>query len=108
MSDPLGGFPPDRRIGRGLTGPGGLIRLFVIHAPCGVVVAGIGSTLRTGLGILRIEDGIKIVVGALECSGFFEAPMSPLFHGLAPVGEIFFRVYRAGPAVKPSAPEQGS
>ena len=101
------GFHPTEGSG-GLAGPGAFVLFFVVHAPSGVVVAGIGATLRTGLSILRIEDGIEIVIGALECSGFFEAPMSPLFHGLAPVGEIFVRVYRAGPAVKPSAPEQGS
>ncbi len=71
-------------------------------------MAGIGSTLRTGFGILRIKDCVKIVVGALECSGFFEAPMSPLFHGLTPVGEIFVGVYRGCPAVKPSSPEERS
>ena len=67
-------------------------------------MAGIGTTLRTGLGILGIKDRIEIVVGALECSGFFEAPMSPLFHGLAPVGEIFVRVYRAGYAALTPSP----
>lgn len=67
-------------------------------------MAGIGSTFGTRLGILRIEDGVEIVVGALECSGFFEAPMSPLFHGLAPVVEIFVEVYRARFAVLTPAP----
>ena len=71
-------------------------------------MAGIGPTLGTGLGVLRIEDRVEVVVGALECSGFFEAPMSPLFHGLTPVGEIFVGVYRGCPAVKPSSPEERS
>jgi len=34
----------------------------------------------------------KVVVGALECSGFFEAPMSPLLHGSTPVGEVARKV----------------
>ena len=73
-----------------------------------MVVARIGPTLGARFGIASIEDRVKIVVGALECSGFFEAPMSPLFHGLTPVGEIFVGVYRGCPAVKPSSPEERS
>jgi hypothetical protein len=50
-----------------------------------MVVAGIGPALRTRFRIAGVEELVQIVVGALECSGFFEAPMSPLLHGPAPV-----------------------
>ena len=45
-----------------------------------------------GVGLERLvdvlEDRVDVVCGALECSGFFEAPMSPLLHGQTPVQPI--------------------
>jgi len=71
---------------KGSGSPGaGVVDFTLVHAPRRVVVPGIGPALGTRLGIARIEDGVEIVVVALECSGFFEAPMSPLLHGSTPV-----------------------
>lgn len=44
------------------------------------------TAFRARLRIPLVEDRIEVVVVTLECSGFFEAPMSPFFHGQTPVG----------------------
>jgi hypothetical protein len=50
-----------------------------------VVVAGLGIALGTWLGISRIEERVDVAfIASLECSGFFEAPMTPLLHGQTP------------------------
>jgi alpha-glucosidase len=53
-----------------------------------VISPGLGTAFGARLGITTVEDGVEIeVVGVLECSGLFEAPMSPLFHGPTPSGD---------------------
>jgi len=54
------------------------------EAPTGVVGSRDRSTLHTGLGILRPEERVEVVVGSFERSGLFEAPMTTLLHGRAP------------------------
>ena len=55
------------------------------HAPCGMVVTGLGPALGTRLGVRPIEDCSEIeVVTALESARFLESSMSTLLHGPAP------------------------
>jgi hypothetical protein len=50
-----------------------------------MVVTRLGAALGAGLSISSIEDGVEVVVVvALECSGFFEAPMTPLLQEETP------------------------
>ena len=53
-------------------------------APPGVVRPGDGAALDTGLGVLRPEERVEVIICSLERSGLFEAPMTTLFHGSAP------------------------
>jgi hypothetical protein len=54
------------------------------QAPPGVVRTGDGPALHTGLGVLRPEERVEVIICSLERSGLFEAPMTTLFHGSAP------------------------
>jgi alpha-glucosidase len=50
-----------------------------------VVVAGLGVALRAGFRVSGVEDRVDVTfIASLECSGFFEAPMTPLLHGQTP------------------------
>jgi hypothetical protein len=53
-------------------------------APPGVVRPGDGAALDAGLGVLWPEERVEVIICSLERSGFFEAPMTTLFHGSAP------------------------
>jgi len=45
------------------------------------------ATFRARFGVTLVEDRVDVeIVRVLECSGFFEAPMSPLLHGPTPSG----------------------
>ena len=47
-----------------------------------MVATRFGTALGARLGVTTVEYRVEIeVVGVLECSGLFEAPMPPLFTG---------------------------
>jgi len=51
-----------------------------------MIVARHRATFGAWLGIALVEDRVDVeVIRVFECSGFFEAPMSPLLHGPTPV-----------------------
>jgi hypothetical protein len=54
------------------------------EAPPGVVRPGNGTAFNAGLGVLWPKERVEVIICSLERSGFFEAPMTTLFHGSAP------------------------
>jgi hypothetical protein len=62
------------------------------EAPPGVIGAGDGTAFDTGLGVLRPEERVEVIICSLERSGFFKAPMTTLFHGSAPTSMAGVRV----------------
>ena len=58
--------------------------VFFGQAPRGVVMARFGSALGAWLFVFQIEQAIEIQFCSLQCSRFFEATVSTLFHGPAP------------------------
>jgi hypothetical protein len=58
--------------------------VFFGQAPRSVVMTRICATLRAGLFVFQIEQAIEIQFSSLQCSRFFEATVSTLFHGPAP------------------------
>jgi hypothetical protein len=61
-------------------------------APPGVVGTRDGTALDAGLGVLRPEERVEVIICSLERSGFFKAPMTTLFHGSAPTSMAGVRV----------------
>jgi len=48
-------------------------------------MTGAGTAFRAWLGVALVKDRVNVhVIRVLECAGFFEAPMPPLFHGPTP------------------------
>jgi hypothetical protein len=60
------------------------------EAPAGMVRARNGSALDAGLGVLRPEERVEVVIGSFERSGLFEAPMSTLLQRSAPTSWLVF------------------
>jgi hypothetical protein len=54
------------------------------QAPSGVVRPRDGTAFDAGLGVLWPKERVEVIICSLERSGFFEAPMTTLFHGSAP------------------------
>jgi hypothetical protein len=54
------------------------------EAPARMVGPGDGPALHTGLGVLRPEERVEVIICSLERTGLFKAPMTTLFHGSAP------------------------
>ena len=68
-------------------GPETLVVALFAQAPRGVIVTGQRLAFGAGLRVPLVQDRVDVeIVRVLECSGFFEAPMSPLFHGPTPSG----------------------
>jgi hypothetical protein len=60
------------------------------EAPAGMVGARNGTAFDAGLGVLRPEERVEIVIGSFERSGLFEAPMSTLLQRSAPTSWLVF------------------
>ena len=65
--------------------PEPVVFVLFAQAPRRVVVARHRAAFGARLGVALVEDRVDVeIVRVLECSGFFEAPMSPLLHGPTP------------------------
>jgi hypothetical protein len=87
---------------RRLRRPRAFVFVLFSQAPRRVIVTRKRATFGAWFRVTLVEDRVDVeIVRMLECSGFFEAPMSPLLHGPTPSGAGYRRSSVTAPGAVP-------